>query len=1313
MFSYTDVIESDVFKSITLINTVTCVKFVGCYLFAGVGNCLLVYDTRTKSLSLRKKIFDKASIHGIQNNNDTTLIAIHGENYVAIHKLTTHNGFLLTFECILQTDDWVCNILWLKDNLLLSVSSHNIAKVWNFNLNKELNSSKCDEQCILYSATSVGEDIDNTIIFSGTVFREIVIWSPFRRHNCTNILHRLQKHEGVIFSIYVNKSNTLLSSTSDDRSIVIWNVETSIKYKTLYEHWKNATIAPKYSFYAHKARVWKSILLTSGSVLSAGEDGQICLNSLSSIYQWEESRGSQVRSLDYLENEYLMASGCTTGSVGLWSLDSIPKCSVLDDYKILNRYPKHLVILNNICTLVLYSDGQVVEYKTTISRDVYQNDILCCTLTMTKSPCERLILFTTSSGHIVILNNIGEKHVQFFYDQISSTKINCSLWLNSKNVITSSVGNTICSYKINEDLKLHHIGTYNISSKANIWITAAVQIESLILTGSNEGSIFVFLQNQKEPIQVFNKVHSFAGVTAMWFHGQFLNTLIVSSVGRDGCHRYWSISAETNHIFETRCEILPTKWPFRIYNTRTNGLLICGFKENNLIIYSSVEQRILASVFCGGGHRAWDLTFANNSTDIYFVCSSASGKLEMKKIPLNGQHTLLKGFHSMIINSMSQIDNNLMVTGSDDTTVRLTRFGQELNNILTLRSHISSVRSVSSLQLEPDVYVIVTAGGRAQLKVWILKTADNDVYCEESVSYLLKTKHEKKPWKSKPSNEGETRFMDVCLQLTKSKSVLISVGCSDAILRLYNFNVDSKILCPIIESADCNNCILKVLKAQIHMTHYILSMDTRGYVLFWDISVCINNNSESLSNILPVYKNSFHQSGINCCDWLKLENEYNLLTTGGDDQCICLTIFRLENDTVVLGCTSSITVHNSQVTGVRIFDTFVLSTSVDQKIIFSSWQFNATTNKIIISSLATYFTTVADIHGFIAQKEGNVVRTIVYGQGVEMFCADMDQLTDEPTVERCTEPLELGEGPHWQQSTQSLYFVDLHKGSIHRYHPETKSHYKAVIEGYQDVTLVIPVDEKPNTFVVGLGPSIGVVEWDGVANKTSAPSYLKLVDTKPGNRLNDGKADATGRLWVGSMGPEMEDLPGHYHKSRGTLFSVELDGSIVVRVPNVSISNGLAWSSNNKEFFYIDTYKWAVVGFDFDITSGELANPRVIFDLKTKNVSGDPDGMTIDSDGNLWVACFNSNHILKINPSTGKLLQSVKLPAYQITSAAFGGPNMDELYVTTAGYQLTDEQYTRRPDSGSLFRILKTGSTGFPGVSAKIHQCPENHLHTV
>jgi len=106
-----------------------------------------------------------------------------------------------------------------------------------------------------------------------------------------------------------------------------------------------------------------------------------------------------------MEIKNLAASGCTSGSVGLWSLDTVPMSKILADYKKDNRYPKHLVVLSNISTYVLYSDGCVVLYKNNTSNNIYQNDVLCCTLTMVKSPCETKVTFTTSSGHIVILKS--------------------------------------------------------------------------------------------------------------------------------------------------------------------------------------------------------------------------------------------------------------------------------------------------------------------------------------------------------------------------------------------------------------------------------------------------------------------------------------------------------------------------------------------------------------------------------------------------------------------------------------------------------------------------------------------------------------------------------------------------------------------------------------------------------------------------------------------------------------------------------------------------------------------------------------------
>lgn len=121
----------------------------------------------------------------------------------------------------------------------------------------------------------------------------------------------------------------------------------------------------------------------------------------------------------------------------------------------------------------------------------------------------------------------------------------------------------------------------------------------------------------------------------------------------------------------------------------------------------------------------------------------------------------------------------------------------------------------------------------------------------------------------------------------------------------------------IEDNLDCNNCILKILHVQLNNFHYVLTADTKGFVNFWDISKYIDESDVEL-NCIPKYRHCLHQSGINCCDWLEIENNYGLLASGGDDQRLSLTIFQYE-DTVTSLCNVSICVHCSQVTGIIIF----------------------------------------------------------------------------------------------------------------------------------------------------------------------------------------------------------------------------------------------------------------------------------------------------------------------------------------------------------------------------------------------------------
>ncbi|KAJ8944491.1 hypothetical protein NQ318_011749 [Aromia moschata] len=166
-------------------------------------------------------------------------------------------------------------------------------------------------------------------------------------------------------------------------------------------------------------------------------------------------------------------------------------------------------------------------------------------------------------------------------------------------------------------------------------------------------------------------------------------------------------------------------------------------------------------------------------------------------------------------------------------------------------------------------------------------------------------------------------------------------------------------------------------------------------------------------------------------------------------------------------------------------------------------------------------------------------------------------------------------------------------------------------------------------------------------------------------------------------------------EKKGSLYSYQ-SGNLKTFVTEVGVSNGLAFNVELKKFYYIDSFKRTVDEFDFDIGSGSIANRKAIFSFNSHELPGSPDGMTIDTDGNLWVAVMAGSRVIKIDPRKPEtLLDTVILPTKLVTSVAFGGKKLDELYVTT-GKLPTDESTS---DDGAIYKITGLNARGFPGVS--------------
>ncbi len=282
---------------------------------------------------------------------------------------------------------------------------------------------------------------------------------------------------------------------------------------------------------------------------------------------------------------------------------------------------------------------------------------------------------------------------------------------------------------------------------------------------------------------------------------------------------------------------------------------------------------------------------------------------------------------------------------------------------------------------------------------------------------------------------------------------------------------------------------------------------------------------------------------------------------------------------------------------------------------------------------------------------------------------------------------DLGEGPVWDEKNQILYWIDILNGLIHEYHMESgMSQYFSVGEMIGSYALT----DRGN-MIVATQKGFGFID-----KKTGNYQLLAAPERNiPDNRFNDGKCDPSGRFWAGTM-----SLTGK--EKAGTLYKFE-DGQAHPMIRGVSISNGLAWSSDTKTMYYIDTPTRQVVGYDFNLKEGQISNKRVILTLEAG--SGYPDGMTIDGEGMLWIAHWGGWQVSRWDPSTGRKLQTIDLPVEQVTSVTFGGKDFNTLFVTTAKTGLSAEALLKQPLAGSVLWVKIKGVTGVRGT-----KCKESHL---
>ena len=284
------------------------------------------------------------------------------------------------------------------------------------------------------------------------------------------------------------------------------------------------------------------------------------------------------------------------------------------------------------------------------------------------------------------------------------------------------------------------------------------------------------------------------------------------------------------------------------------------------------------------------------------------------------------------------------------------------------------------------------------------------------------------------------------------------------------------------------------------------------------------------------------------------------------------------------------------------------------------------------------------------------------------------QLVAEPVLQARAD---LGEGAIWDGDKQVLYWVDIDNFLLHTFDPVTGNNTSIGL-GAHVGTVVKRSSAKGGGWIVALPNAFAHVDSHGKM------TILVEVEETPENRMNDGKCDPAGRFWCGSMN-------FHLAPRAGNLWMLDKDRNVHHKLSHVTCSNGLVWTKNAKLMYYIDTFTGHLDVFDYDVATGAIENRRVA----VENTWGAYfDGMAIDADDNVYIALWDGGAVLKIDPRTAELLARIEVPGVKnVTSCAFGGAKLNEMYITSSGKGADPEA---EPNAGALFKITLDDAVGVP-----------------
>lgn len=269
----------------------------------------------------------------------------------------------------------------------------------------------------------------------------------------------------------------------------------------------------------------------------------------------------------------------------------------------------------------------------------------------------------------------------------------------------------------------------------------------------------------------------------------------------------------------------------------------------------------------------------------------------------------------------------------------------------------------------------------------------------------------------------------------------------------------------------------------------------------------------------------------------------------------------------------------------------------------------------------------------------------------------------------------IGESPTWCAAEAALYWIDVKKPALYRFHPDSGAQREWQLPS--DIG-AFALDEDLSGAVVALRTGIFGLEFSsGKLTLLAPPPFDPAL-----HRFNEGACDVTGRFWVGVMFDPLQ--PDVCVPIAASLHSFTRIGGLTAEPDAAELHNGMAWSADGQQFLLSHSQAGTIWSFDFEPESGRLSRRRTF--ATVSKTDGVPDGAAIDTDGGYWCALHGAGRLRRFH-ANGNVDRDIVLPVSQPTMCAFAGPELDVLYVTSAADKLSDAQRQAEPHAGALLRL--------------------------